>query len=195
MRNTMDYWTHKIAVVTGASSGIGAAIALELARHGLQVVALALNKEQLDEITLQASTFSGAIHAIECDVSQIESIEAAFQEINKTFGRVHVLINNAGRTLKGKVLNPSVQHLDYVDTINTNFSGVVICTREATKLIEKHDDLAYIININSVYGHMSPTSASTVNLYMATKHAITAHTADVRFGFSDNKRVRVTVSI
>lgn len=193
----MDTWTGKVAVVTGASAGIGAAIALELANNGMHVVGLARRKERVEELAEQVISSTGRIYAYQCDVACIDSIVAAFRWVDRRFGKVHVLVNNAGRTKAGTTLDPRLPHQEILDTINVNLSGLVICTREAYKLIERHDDLAYIININSVLGHISSHPAySTNNVYSATKHAVTVHTEQIRLDIAnspDADRIRVTV--
>lgn len=190
----MDYWKGKVAVVTGASSGNGAQIAIDLAKAGLQVVGLARRKDRLDALAAE----NPGIHAIQCDVTQVDSVVAAFREINAKFGKVHILVNNAGRGKKGKILDADVAHQEYLDTINVNFSATVICTREAFRLIEKHEDLAYIININSSVGHTTPNYmlTSNNNIYAASKHATTNFTEALRLDLAHagNKRVRVSVS-
>lgn len=187
----MESWRGKVAVITGASSGIGAQVAIDLAKAGLKVVGLARRKDRVEALASQAP----GIHAIQCDVSKLESIKAAFAEIAKKYGKVHILVNNAGKGNKAHLMDANLPHQEYLDTININFSAAVICTREAFRLMEKHDELAYIFNINSTYGHMSAQLGANINVYPATKHALTNFSETLRLDLAvtGNKRIRVTV--
>lgn len=193
----MSIWTGKIAIVTGASSGIGAAIAVALAKVGFNVVGLARRTHLIEELSTELPNFSGKIHARHCDVASIESIQQAFAWIEQTFGQVHVLINNAGRTRIGLTLEAALKDEEIITTINTNLTGLVICTREAHKLMERHQDPAYIININSIQGHISPNPTFALgNLYGSTKHAVKNLTEVIRtdLAAADCKRIRISVS-
>lgn len=141
----MDFWKNKIAVVTGATSGIGAAVALDLAKAGLQVIGLARRRERVEDLARQSK---GRLYAFECDISRADSIVKVFKQIGERFGRVDVLINMASRITKAP-LDMNVSNEDILKTIDINIGGVVICTREAYKLMQRHKDHAYIININS----------------------------------------------
>jgi len=189
----MDYWKGKVAVVTGASSGIGAAITLELANAGVKVFGLARRVDRVQELAKQTS---GNICAIECDVSKVESITSAFNEINSKYGRLDILVNNAGRSVTAQTLDPDISHEEILKTIDVNLSGLIVCTREAYKLMKKHQDNAFIININSILGHLTPNALmAKANVYAATKHAVTNHTETVRLDIAngpDAKRIRVS---
>lgn len=143
----MNRWIGKIAVVTGASAGIGAAIVKDLAKSGVIVVGLARRVNHVEALKKEVPKFAGNIHAYECDVSKEESILAAFQWIEKKFGGVNILVNNAGMT-KHTTLLQSDNSQALTDIVNTNILGLLFCTREAYKLMTKIDDYGYIININ-----------------------------------------------
>lgn len=143
----MNRWTGKIAVVTGSSAGIGAAIVKDLAKSGLIVIGLARRVQCIEDLKKEVSKFSGNIHAFECDVSKEASILSAFQWIEKKFGGVNILVNNAGMT-KHTTLLQSGNSQDLTDIVNTNILGLLFCTREAYKSMTKIDDYGYIININ-----------------------------------------------
>lgn len=143
----MNRWTGKIAVVTGASAGIGAAIVKDLAKSGVIVIGLARRVKCVEALKKEVPTFAGNIHAYECDVSKESSILAAFQWIEKKFGGVNILVNNAGMT-KHTTLLQSDNSQASTDIVNTNILGLLFCTREPYKSMSKLGDYGYIININ-----------------------------------------------
>lgn len=89
-------WKGKLAVVTGASAGIGAAIIEDLANAGINVVGLARRVEKIDDLIKSIGSTPGNVHAYQCDVSDLQSIKAAFEWIEEKFGSISILINNAG---------------------------------------------------------------------------------------------------
>ncbi|XP_063695750.1 farnesol dehydrogenase-like [Culicoides brevitarsis] len=185
----MDLWKNKIAVVTGASSGIGAQIALDLANSDVKVIALARRKERLDELAKNSN-----IYPLVCDVSDQKSIEETFSSIQKNFGKIHILINNAGRVRDGTILDMSKSNDDFRGTIDVNLTAAVICTREAFKLMETHEEPGFIININSVLGQMTPQAKFLPsNVYPATKHALKNFTETIRLELvaKNLKRIRI----
>ena len=97
----MERWSGRVAVVTGASSGIGAGIFKALSKYQIKVVGLARRKHLVDEI---ASQCSGQVYTHECDVSSEESVKAAFAWIDEHLGGVDILVNNAGVAYKGSVI-------------------------------------------------------------------------------------------
>lgn len=113
----MDYWKHKIAVVTGASSGIGSAITLDLAKHGVTVIGLARRKNLIEQLATDNPNTPGKIYAHTCDVAKTESIVSAFKWIEDTFKTVHILINNAGRYTFGRVIDLELSHDEVRKTV------------------------------------------------------------------------------
>lgn len=176
----MEKWKGKIAVVTGASAGIGAEIAREFAKNGLTVIGLARRVNRIEEIARELGETPGKIHAHKCDVSNRQSIQDAFKWIESGFGVVHILVNNAGVGTSGKILSEDVGVADKLDQIiNTNFLGLVHVTRAAYALMNKSNDHGMIININSVVGHVvpfPPDGEARSSIYPATKYAVTATT-------------------
>lgn len=173
----MEKWSGKIAVVTGASAGIGAVIVKDLAKIGLIVVGLARRPEKIEGIAKELGKVSGQVHAYKCDVSDIDSIRAAFKWIDATFGAIHILVNNAGVLRNIKILTDEDVTDKINEVINTNFSGLVHVTREAFKLMKKSNDYGIIVNVNSNAGHKIPFPFSkdmSHNVYHGTKFAVTA---------------------
>lgn len=192
----MDRWVGKIAVVTGASSGIGATIAVELVKSGLIVVGLARRVELVEELHKELpESLKNYLYPIKCDVTEESEIVQAFATIESKFGGVDVLINNAG-VFKFTTLISRDNSIPIRETINTNIMGLVFCSREAIQSMTKRKFGGNIIHINSVTGHYVPNIKSfTVNVYAASKHAVTALTETLRQDLNKMKsNIRVTVS-
>lgn len=165
----MEKWIGKVAVVTGASAGIGEAIVVDLAKAGIHVIGLARRSEKVEAIANKVGSTTGRIHARQCDVSDLESVKEAFKWIEEMFGSIHILVNNAGTAFKMQILDES-DVTDKLNTvINTNFTGLVHCTREAVRLIKKSDDFGMVVNIGSVVGHSIPFRPNSFNIYAPTK--------------------------
>lgn len=191
----MEKWLGKTAVVTGASSGIGEAIVKDLARHGVIVVGLARRSEKVEEIAKNLGSVSGKIFARKCDVSDESSLKEAFKWIEDTFGSIHILVNNAAILTNGKILDQGDDVTKKLNSVvDTNFTGLVHCTREAFRLMLKSDDYGMIININSVLGHTIPFSLARLNLYPPTKYALTAVSEVLRQELivQNNTKIRVS---
>jgi NADP+-dependent farnesol dehydrogenase len=191
----MEKWCGKIAVVTGASAGIGEAIIKDFARNGITVIGLARRSEKIEEIAKNLGETSGKIYARKCDISDLSSLKETFKWIEEKFGFIHILVNNAAIANMGKILDEGDDVTEKLNaTINTNLTGLVHCTREAVRLIKKSEDYGLIVNINSVLGHVIPFSGARMNLYAPTKYAITAVSEVLRQELivSNNEKIRVS---
>lgn len=187
----MDKWIGKVGVVTGASSGIGRAIAKDLASKGIIVVGLARRIERVEEL---ASEVDGKIYAHKCDVSNHDSIKEAFKWIEEKFSTIAFIINNAGVGLKQNVLDNSDEATDAINrTINTNFTGLIHCTREAARLMKKSNDYGLVVNIGSIVGHIVPFP-NPFSMYPATKYAVRAFSEILRQELivAGNDKIRVS---
>lgn len=191
----MEKWIGKVAVVTGASAGIGEAIVVDLAKAGIHVIGLARRSEKVEAIAKEVGATPGKIHGRQCDVADLESVKAAFKWIEEKFGSIHILVNNAGTAFKMQILDESDATTEKLNTvINTNFTGLVHCTREAVRLIKKSDDYGMVINIGSVVGHSIPFRPNSLNIYAPTKYAVTAVSEVLRqeLIIQDNKKIRIS---
>jgi 3-oxoacyl-[acyl-carrier protein] reductase len=156
----------KVAVVTGASKGIGAGIAKGLAEAGASVVVnYASSKEGADRVVTEIKNKGGKAVAIQGDVSKSADIKRLFAETNKAFGTLDVLVNNAG-VFQFEPLE-AVTETEFHRQFNTNVLGTILTTQEAAKYFGPNG--GSIINIGSVAGQ-NPMPASVV--YSATKSAI-----------------------
>ncbi|XP_026488591.1 farnesol dehydrogenase-like [Vanessa tameamea] len=173
----MERWSSKVAIVTGASSGIGAALSLRLANHGLTVVGLARRTHLIDELASKV-TGDGRIVTKSCDISKPEDIDAAFQWVEQKIGGPHVLVNNAGVLKTGCITDAGDNPLSddaILSTLDVNLKGMIMCTRKAVSSMRKRNFNGHIINVNSIAGHYVPFKSS-LNVYPSTKHAVTAFT-------------------
>lgn len=158
-----------IALVTGASQGIGRAVALGLQQDGFRVVLAARRAEPLEALAEEARQQGGEALAVPCDVTDAASVEALFARIRETYGRLDLLFNNAG------VGAPAVP-IDELEldawhrAVNTNLTGVFLCSRAAFALMRAQSPRGgRIINNGSISAHTPrPLSAP----YTATKHAV-----------------------
>jgi len=141
---------NKVALVTGASRGIGRAIALTLAGYGaIVVVNYCGSKEKADEIVNQIKENGGTAIAYQADVADFETVKTMFADITKEYGRIDILVNNAGITKDNLILKMSEEEFDAV--INTNLKGVFNCLKQASRIMLKQKE-GRIINISSISG-------------------------------------------
>lgn len=182
----MERWQGKVAVVTGASAGIGAVIASELARAGLVTIGLARRPELIEKLKEKLPEESKEnLHGIWCDISEEKNVLATFEEIKSKFGGIDVLVNNAGIAIFGVGLLNEENSQVLKDTVNTNIMGLVFCTRETVKSISDRNGFGHVIHINSTSGHekhlyMSRHGFPLLNIYGPTKYAVTALTEELR---------------
>lgn len=140
----------RVALVTGASRGIGRAIALALAREGATVIVNYATRRETAEAVVNAITAQGGrAVAIAADVADAGQVEAMFKEVLGKFGRIDILVNNAGITRDNLLLR--MKDVDWEQVINTNLKGAFLCARAAAKAMLKQR-WGRIINISSVVG-------------------------------------------
>jgi NAD(P)-dependent dehydrogenase (short-subunit alcohol dehydrogenase family) len=165
--------SHRVAMVTGAGSGIGQAVALALAREGYALVLAGRRKERLEAVAKEAGAAGAATLVVPTDVADPAAVRALFAATRERFGRLDLLFNNAGTGA------PAVPLEDLTDeqwrtVVDVNLSGAFYCTREAFRLMKSQNPRGgRIINNGSISAHAPrPHSAP----YTATKHAITGLT-------------------
>lgn len=188
----MDRWAGKVAVVTGASSGIGAETSKELVKAGMVVVGLARRVERVEALKNDLDkTLQNRLHAVKCDVSKEEDILQTFKWIEEKLGGVDVLINNAG-ILRNSSLTEPGNTSKLREVLDTNVMGLVLCSREAFQSMKKRSVDGHIIHINSIAGHKVP-DYPRLNIYSASKFAVTAITETMRQEFrTEGTKIKVT---
>jgi NAD(P)-dependent dehydrogenase (short-subunit alcohol dehydrogenase family) len=163
----------KVALVTGAGSGIGRTVALALLGADYHVVLAGRRKEVLEETSAMAGTAKERALAVPTDIADPSAVSALFSQTEQTFGRLDLLFNNAGVGIPSADLE-DVTAEQWQRVIQTNLSGTFYCTQEAFRLMKRQTPQGgRIINNGSISAHVPrPNSAP----YTATKHAVTGLT-------------------
>ncbi|MGB3239044.1 MAG: 3-oxoacyl-[acyl-carrier-protein] reductase [Geitlerinemataceae cyanobacterium] len=171
---TQQQLRDKVAIVTGASRGIGRAIALALASEGANVVVnYASSSAAADAVVSEIAQMGSSAIAVKADVSQVEEVDAMLSEVAQKWGRVDVLVNNAGITRDTLLLRMKPE--DWKAVIDLNLTGVFLCTRAVSKMMLKQKS-GRIINIASVAGQMgNPGQAN----YSAAKAGVIGFTKTI----------------
>ncbi len=158
-----------VAVVTGAGSGIGRAVAVALARDGFRVVLAGRDRSRL----VETASAGGESVVVPTDVRSVSSVEALFGRVAAEFGRLDVLFNNAGVFGRGAVVD-EVSDEDWLTVVDTNLNGAFWCARAAFRMMRRQDPAGgRIINNGSVSAQVPRPFAVG---YTATKHAMTGLT-------------------
>jgi len=163
----------KFAIVTGAGSGIGKAVALSLLHHGYRVAIAGRREEPLQQVLADAGLSAERALPVPTDVSDPESVKALFARVRQAFGRLDLLFNNAGVNAPGIALE-DLTYAQWKNVIDINLTGAFLCTQEAFRLMKSQVPRGgRIINNGSISAHAPrPNSAP----YTSTKHAITGLT-------------------
>jgi NAD(P)-dependent dehydrogenase (short-subunit alcohol dehydrogenase family) len=163
----------KVAIVTGAGTGIGKAVALAMLRDGYRVAMAGRRRELLDAVTAASAAPADRVRAIATDVADPTSVRDLFAQTKAAFGRLDVLFNNAGVGAPAVNLE-DIAVEDWRRVVDINLTGVFLCTQEAIRQMKSQDPRGgRIINNGSISAHAPrPNSAP----YTATKHAITGLT-------------------
>jgi NAD(P)-dependent dehydrogenase (short-subunit alcohol dehydrogenase family) len=165
--------TPRVALVTGASAGIGRAAALALLADGYRVVLAARRFDQLEAAIAESGAPAGHALAVRADVGDPASVRELFERTRQTFGRLDLLFNNAGRGAPPVPIE-DLSFEQWKAVVDTNLTGVFLCTQEAIRIMKSQDPRGgRIINNGSLAAHAPrPNSAP----YTATKHAVTGLT-------------------
>ena len=176
----------KVAIVTGAGSGIGKAVALMLAKEGVDVYLAGRRKEKL-LITKQQSikeNNKGGCLAIECDVSQESEVSKLFLLVQKKYGRLDLLFNNAGIGIQANTID-EIKFNDWKKVIDTNINGMFLCAKYAYQLMKKQRPKGGRIINNGSISAFTPRPGTAA--YTTSKHAITGLTKSIALdGRKDN---------
>ena len=163
----------KIALVTGAGTGVGRAVAIALAKAGYSVVLAGRRKEMLDKVAGEINAVGAQALGVPTDISKRDQILALFATAKSTFGRLDLLFNNAGIGAPPVPLE-DLPFETWQNVVATNFTGMFLCTQEAIKIMKAQNPRGgRIVNNGSISAH-APRPFSVA--YTATKHAVTGLT-------------------
>ena len=177
---------NKVAIVTGASSGIGYATAFALSKAGAKVAIGARRLDRLANLEKKIQENNGEVYSQKLDVTKKDQCDSFVNNVLEKWGSVDILVNNAGLMPLSFVKNLKISEWDQM--IDVNIKGVLYCTGAVVNhMIEKKS--GHIVNISSVAGRIVFPAGS---VYCATKHAITAFSEGLREELSVRKNIRVT---
>ncbi|NBX91040.1 MAG: SDR family NAD(P)-dependent oxidoreductase [Betaproteobacteria bacterium] len=168
----MQDLSQKIAIVTGAGSGIGLGIASALIKAGAKVALTDIRKEALDQAMAHLETLGGECMAIEVDVSDATSVQAAADQVVERWGKLHIAVNNAGVAMHGMHLEQySLADWDWV--MGVNIHGVIHGIRSFLPFLKAHGEPAHIVNTASI-GGLQVNPNFLTGPYSMTKYAVVA---------------------
>ncbi len=181
-----------VAMVTGASSGIGAATARRLAQEGAAVAVLARRKDRLEQLVADIQDAGGVAHAVQADITDRTEAESAIQSVVDRFGRLDILINNAGLMLLGPIVGAEVEEWERMLAINVR--GLLYMTRAALPHLlaaanGSERQVADVVNISSIAGRQAWPNFGVYNL---TKFGVNGFTESLRQEITQ-RHVRVGV--
>ena len=166
MAFTADTLRDRVAIVTGASQGIGRAIALEMARVGAHVVAVSRRRAPLDDLAAAIRAERGRALAVACDVGDAEQVDAVVARTLAEFGRVDVLVNNAGYRIRARL--EDLPRAEWDAMVRTNLTGVFLFCQAVGRVMIRQKGGA-IVNVTSVAGRSGSRGLAA---YAATKAGV-----------------------
>jgi NADP-dependent 3-hydroxy acid dehydrogenase YdfG len=176
----------RVAVITGASSGIGEATAIAMAKEGYAVALAARRADRINELCDRISSDGGKALAVPTDVADEKSAAALIETAKSELGSVDVLVNNAGVMLLGPILGADIEHWQRM--VNVNVLGLLYCTHAALPIMQEQGS-GHIVNVSSVAGRVARMGSG---VYNATKWGVGAFSESLRQE-ALNYGVRVTI--
>ncbi|MDR2293528.1 MAG: SDR family oxidoreductase [Prevotellaceae bacterium] len=161
---------NRVAVITGASSGLGADAARSYAQAGANVAILARRKEKLEKLSDELQNFGVESLAISCDVTDENQVKSAIEQVVSKFGKIDILLNNAGVAVRGGVHQLSAEDWDKV--FNTNVKGIFLMSKYVVPHMIKQN-YGKIVNISSINAHVADKSETFIRHgYNSSKAAV-----------------------
>ncbi len=169
----MGYWQDKVVLVTGGSDGLGRVIAETFAAAGAKVAIAALEPERAEQAARQMSEAGLRVVGIQADVTQQAHVDRLIDRVLQHFGRLDALVNNAGRSDRGKIIDVTADQFSQL--MDLNFLGAVRCTRAAIAELLKRR--GHVVNIGSLAAKIA---SRWVGAYAASKFALAAYSQQLR---------------
>ena len=169
----MSNWQGKVVVVTGGSSGLGLAIARAFCKVKARVVIAARSADKLEHAAEQLRSMGGEVLAIAADIRRQADVDRLFQETAERLGRIDVLVNNAGSSARGAVIETTAE--EFAELMDLNLTALVRCTSEAMPYLLA--SRGHLVNIGSLAGK---TAARYMGAYSATKFAVSGYSQQLR---------------
>ncbi len=169
----MESWREKVVLVTGGSSGLGLAIARCFSSAGARVVIAARTAETLEQAAASLRQQGGEVLAVPADIRQQSEVESLIGKSVEHFGKLDVLVNNAGSSARGAAIETTAE--EFAELMDLNFTALVRCTRAAMPELLK--SRGHLVNIGSLAGK---TAARYMGAYSATKFAVSAYSQQLR---------------
>ncbi len=168
-----SYWSGKVALVTGGSSGLGRALAEAFVRADANVVISARSSAALESVAAELRQYGTQVLAIPADVTQQQHVESLIEQTVQRLGRIDVLVNNVGRSARGTALDTTPE--DFSTLMDLNFLSAVRCTRAAAPHLIR--SRGHLVNIGSLSGK---SASRYLGAYSATKFALAAYSQQLR---------------
>ena len=172
---------NRVAVVTGAGSGIGRGLALEFAKRGCRVAIQDVNPERIAQTADEVQTLGGEVLVDTFDVSSAEQFQAFADRVQDELGGAHVLVNNAGVSLSGEFLDLSIEEWEWI--VGINFWGVVYGSKFFLPQMLSQEE-GHLVNISSLFGIIGVPSQTA---YCATKFAVRGMTESLDIELAETK--------
>ena len=174
----MSYWQGKVAVITGGAAGLGKKLATQFADSGAHVVLADRNESLLQETTQTLTQTDPQARGIVTDILCQDSVDSLFEQVDQQFGQLDVLVNCAGRSGRGAVLDTSPE--EFQEFLDLNFFGTVRCSRAAIpRLLPRR---GHLVNIGSLAAKMA---ARYIGAYPVSKFAVAAYSHQLRLELND----------
>ena len=171
----MEQWQGRVAMVTGASSGIGRATARRLAQAGMKLVLAARRRDALEDLAEELRSAGGEALVVPTDLRDVDAIGALFETTRAHLGGVDVLINNAGLGRYAPLTSGSTEA--WREMLEVNVLALCVCTREAVADMRRRGDKGHVVHVSSMAAHRVPPNSG---VYSATKFAVRSLTEGLR---------------
>jgi uncharacterized protein len=175
----MSYWLNKVVLVTGGSSGLGRVIAETFAAAGAKTAIVGLEAEPLQRTIHEMQTAGFDVLGLQANITRQEDVDRIFAQTIDRFGRLDVLVNNAGRSMRGKLLDTTPEQ--FRELMELNLIALVRCTRAAVPHLLRQR--GHVVNIGSL---AAKSAARWVGAYPTTKFAVAAYSQQLRLELGDS---------